>query len=108
MKAKYEQLGVLSGGSTPAELAARGRSAAKLLAIGHKAAESSRSNVNLQASPAGECPPGVTIARSLMSASAPRATELLHYGNRATDRYFATWIISMSSPLAAFTDEVIE
>jgi tripartite-type tricarboxylate transporter receptor subunit TctC len=30
MKAKYEQLGVLSGGSTPAELAARGRSEAKL------------------------------------------------------------------------------
>ena len=30
VKAKYEQLGVLSGGSTPAELAARGRSEAKL------------------------------------------------------------------------------
>jgi tripartite-type tricarboxylate transporter receptor subunit TctC len=30
MKAKYEQLGILSGGSTPAELAARGRSEAKL------------------------------------------------------------------------------
>jgi tripartite-type tricarboxylate transporter receptor subunit TctC len=30
MKAKYEQLGVLSGGSTPAELADRGRSEAKL------------------------------------------------------------------------------
>jgi tripartite-type tricarboxylate transporter receptor subunit TctC len=30
VKAKYEQLGILSGGSTPAELAARGRSEAKL------------------------------------------------------------------------------
>jgi tripartite-type tricarboxylate transporter receptor subunit TctC len=30
VKAKYEQLGVLSGGSTPAELSARGRSEAKL------------------------------------------------------------------------------
>jgi tripartite-type tricarboxylate transporter receptor subunit TctC len=28
--AKYEQLGVLSGGSTPAELSARGQSEAKL------------------------------------------------------------------------------
>jgi len=30
VKAKYEQLGILSGGSTPAELADRGRSEAKL------------------------------------------------------------------------------
>jgi hypothetical protein len=30
VKARYEQLGVLSGGSSPAELAARGRSEAKL------------------------------------------------------------------------------
>jgi tripartite-type tricarboxylate transporter receptor subunit TctC len=30
VKAKYEQLGVLSGGSSPAELATRGRSEAKL------------------------------------------------------------------------------
>lgn len=30
VKAKYEQLGILSGGSTPAELAERGRSEAKL------------------------------------------------------------------------------
>jgi tripartite-type tricarboxylate transporter receptor subunit TctC len=30
VKAKYEQLGVLSGGSTPSELADRGRSEAKL------------------------------------------------------------------------------
>jgi tripartite-type tricarboxylate transporter receptor subunit TctC len=30
IKAKYEQLGILSGGSTPAELADRGRSEAKL------------------------------------------------------------------------------
>ena len=30
VKAKYEQLGILSGGSTPVELAARGRSEAKL------------------------------------------------------------------------------
>jgi len=30
VKAKYEQLGILSGGSTPAELAERGRTEAKL------------------------------------------------------------------------------
>jgi tripartite-type tricarboxylate transporter receptor subunit TctC len=30
VKAKYEQLGILSGGSTPLELAERGRSEAKL------------------------------------------------------------------------------
>jgi tripartite-type tricarboxylate transporter receptor subunit TctC len=30
LKAKYEQLGILSGGSTPAELGERGRSEAKL------------------------------------------------------------------------------
>ena len=30
VRARYEQLGVLSGGSSPAELAARGRSEAKL------------------------------------------------------------------------------